>query len=164
MITGLLLLAGALGSSGAACSPGAKGVPLTVEVTGWKDRRGLLRVELYPANDQDFLADDTVLLTAHKPFRRLEESVPTAGPVNLCIMAPTPGPYALVVLHDRDSNRRFGFMSDGIGFGGNPRLGLSRPKAAAVTVQVPAAGGRTRVVLNYRRGFSMRPLARDDGE
>ena len=39
------------------------------------------------------------------------------------------GTYTLSLLHDRDMNRKFGFLNDGIGFPGNPRIGHSRPPA-----------------------------------
>jgi uncharacterized protein (DUF2141 family) len=162
MIALLLAAASPIGMAGAECTPGARGARLEVQVAGWKDRRGRIRVELYPPDDGDFLADDTDLIAAGKPFRRIDLPVPPSGPVTLCIMAPAPGRYALVVLHDRDGNHKFGVASDGIGFGGNPRLGWSKPKAAAAAVTVPSGGGSVHIVLNYRRGLAMRPLDTED--
>jgi uncharacterized protein (DUF2141 family) len=120
---------------------------------GLKDRRGLLKLELYPANDADFLQDDNLLISAGKVFRRVEIAVPQAGMVEMCIRAPASGTYALSLLHDRDGNHRFGLSIDGIGFGGNPKLGWSKPKAAAASVRVGSIPTRIRVVLNYRRGL-----------
>jgi uncharacterized protein (DUF2141 family) len=115
---------------------------IEVRVAGLKDRQGGIRLELYPPNDQDFLADDSELLAAGKPFRRLGVPVPPSGPVTLCIMAPAAGSYALVVLRDRDGNRKFGI---GIGFGGNPRLGFSKPDAKSASIAAPIGGGRVEV-------------------
>ena len=42
--------------------------------------------------------------------------------------------------------------------GGNPRLGWSKPKAAAASVIVGAGPTRTEVVMNYLSGLKYRPL------
>lgn len=148
-----------LGKAEGQCRPGEQGPALLVDVVGLKDRRGRLKLELYPANDGDFLEDDNVLINAGKTFRRVEVDVPQSGPVELCIRAPAPGIYALSLLHDRDGNRKFGLSVDGIGFGGNPKLGWSKPHAAAASVAVGARPSRTRIVLNYRRSlFSFGPV------
>lgn len=162
----ILLLLGAplqstpdLGKAEGQCRPGEQGPSLLVQVDGLKDRRGRLKLELYPANDDDFLQDDNILLNAGKTFRRVEIDVPLAGPVELCIRAPGAGTYALSLLHDRDNNRKFGLSNDGIGFGGNPKLGWSKPKAAAASVRVGTGPTRVHIILNYRRGlFSFGPI------
>jgi uncharacterized protein (DUF2141 family) len=148
-----------LGKAEGRCRANETGPAVLVGVVGLKDRTGLLRAELYPANDDDFLNDDKILVRQGKIFRRVEIAVPPSGPVQLCVRLPGPGTYTLSLLHDRDGNRKFGLSSDGIGFPGNPKLGLSKPKAAAAgfvagpgIIQVP-------IRLNYRQGlFSFRPL------
>jgi uncharacterized protein (DUF2141 family) len=156
----LLLIAAAaipstpdLGKAEGRCRPGERGASLLVEVAGLKDRRGRLKLELYPANDTDFLEDDNLLVDAGKTFRRVEADVPASGPVELCIRAPSAGTYAVSLLHDRDANRKFGLSIDGIGFAGNPRLGMSKPRAAAASVRVGSGPTRTRIALNYRKGL-----------
>jgi uncharacterized protein (DUF2141 family) len=130
-----------------------------IDVTGLKDRKGLIRAELYPANDRDFLADDNILIAAGKPFRRVERLVPQSGPVELCIRAPAPGTYALSLLHDRDGNRKFGLSTDGIAFPGNPRIGLGKPRASEASAEVGTGIRRVTVRMNYRRGlFSFGPI------
>lgn len=142
-----------LGKAEGRCRPGEQGPSLLVDAAALKDRRGRLKLELYPANDADFLQDDNILVSAGKTFRRVEIEVPPSGPVELCIRAPAAGTYAVSLLHDRDGNRKFGLSIDGIGFAGNPRLGMSKPRAAAASVQVGAGPTRTRIVLNYRKGL-----------
>ena len=142
-----------LGQAAGRCRTGEAGPALIISVVGLKDRIGRLRAELYPANDEDFLADDNVLVSAGKTFRRIEVPVPAIGPVRLCIRAPGPGLYALSVLHDRDSNRKFSLSKDGIGFASNPRLGWSKPKAAVASTRVGAGLTPIIVVLNYRHGL-----------
>ena len=161
-----LLFAGAhlsstpdLGKAEGRCRPGETGPSFEVDVRGLKDRRGTLKLELYPANDEDFLEDDNLLIGSGKVFRRVEVPVPPRGPVELCIRAPAPGVYALSLLHDRDSNRKFGLTVDGIGFAGNPRLGWRKPKAARASAAVGPSPTRITIVLNYRHGlFSLRPI------
>ncbi|PJG45711.1 hypothetical protein CAF53_23740 [Sphingobium sp. LB126] len=164
----LLFLVGAqlpstpdLGKAEGQCRPGEAGSSLLVEVIGLKDRRGRLKLELYPANDRDFLQDDNILLSAGKTFRRVEVDVPRTGPVELCIRAPSAGTFALSLLHDRDANRKFGLSVDGIGFSGNPKLGWSKPNAASASVHVGDGPTRVRIIVNYRKGlFSFGPIER----
>lgn len=142
-----------LGKAAGRCEPGMVGPRFLVRVEGLKDRRGRLKLELYPANDQDFLAPDNVLITAGRPFARVEVEPIADTAIELCIRAPRPGTYALALLHDRDADRRFTLTQDGIGFAGNPRLGLSKPKAAAAAAQVGGAAASVRIVLNYRQSL-----------
>ncbi len=46
------------------CRPGEPGPAVRVNVDGFKDRQGRAVLELYPANDEDFLAPDGVLIAA----------------------------------------------------------------------------------------------------
>lgn len=148
-----------LGKAEGQCRADERGPAYLVDVAGLKDRKGRLKLELYPANDTDFLADDNILVAAGKPFRRVEAPVPQSGPVQLCIRAPGAGIYALSLLHDRDANRRFSLSIDGIGFAGNPKLGWSKPHAAAASVPVGSGPTRITITVNYRRGlFSFGPL------
>jgi uncharacterized protein (DUF2141 family) len=148
-----------LGKAEGQCRPGENGPSFLVDVAGLKDRRGLLKLELYPANDDDFLEDDNILVNAGKVFRRVEVAVPQSGPVVLCIRAPAPGLYSLSLLHDRDSNRKFGLSVDGIGFARNPHLGWSKPSASAASAWAGPGPTRITIIMNYRRGlFSVGPL------
>ena len=148
-----------LGKAEGRCRPGESGASFLVDVVGLKDRISRLKLELYPANDKDFLADDNVLIAAGETFRRVEATIPSTGPVELCIRAPGPGTYALSLLHDRNSDRKFALSVDGIGFAGNPHLGLSKPSAASASARVSAEPTRISITMNYRRGlFSFGPL------
>lgn len=147
-----------LGIAEGRCRTDEPGPALLIRVTGLKDRKGIVRAELYPANDQDFLQDDNILVSNGKTFRRAVERVPATGPVELCIRVPAPGRYALSVVHDRNGGGAFSLSRDGIGFASNPHLGLSRPKAAAASVEAGTGLTPTTIVMNYRRGlFSFGP-------
>ncbi|MGF7149752.1 uncharacterized protein (DUF2141 family) [Sphingomonas zeicaulis] len=147
------------GKAGAACRAGEAGPAVRVLVTGLKDRDGLLRLELYPANDEDFLAPDKVLIAAGKPFKRVEQQVPSVEGTTMCIRAPASGRYALSVLHDRDGDGKFGFLRDGVGFSNNPRLGRRKPAAGAVALGIGPGVAQVQIVMNYRRGLGFGPLA-----
>ena len=147
-----------LGKAEGRCRAGEPGPALLLTIAGLKDRKGLLKLEVYPSNDTDFLADDNALVAAGKTFRRVEIPVPAGSAVEMCVRLPGPGAYSVTVLHDRDSNRKFGWMIDGIGFTGNPHLGWSKPKAAKTRINAGAGLTRATVVMNYRRGLGVAPL------
>lgn len=164
MIAALLAIAAApagqvpqqdLGKAEGRCRPDENGPAFLVTVRGLRDRSGYLKLEVYPANDQDFLADDLVLVAAHKTFRRVEVSAGSAS--SLCIRVPSPGRYGVSLLHDRNANRRFDLSSDGVGFAGNPRLGWSKPKVANASATAADHPVGIAITLNYRHGLSMRP-------
>ncbi|MET0240710.1 MAG: DUF2141 domain-containing protein [Sphingobium sp.] len=142
-----------LGKAEGQCRAREQGPAFLVDVLGLKDRDGNLKLELYPANDKDFLADDNVLLMAGKPFRRVEVDVPASGAVQLCIRAPAAGTYALSLLHDRDSNRKMGLSVDGIGFPGNPKLCWGQPKSKDARATVGNGPTRIAVTMQYRRNL-----------
>ena len=147
-----------LGKAEGRCRPGEPGPALLVAVQGLKDREGKLKLEVYPANDSDFLQDDNVLVGQGKVFRRVEVPVPDSGPVELCIRVPAAGTYSVSLLHDRDGNRKFGWTIDGIGFAGNPKLGWRKPKASAAEVVAGTGLTRLQIDLNYRHGLGVAPL------
>lgn len=134
------------------CSLGS-GPRLYVNVTGLKDRSGRLKLELYPANEADFLKDDTNLKREGKPFRRMWADTPASGNVRLCIRAPSAGQWALLFTHDRDGKNKFNFWQDGAGFPSNQRLGRNRPKVRQAMVNIPAAGGQITVRAQYLKGL-----------
>lgn len=142
-----------LGIAEGRCRANETGPSLLVNIDGLRDRRGQLKLEVYPANDEDFLADDNVLLSAGRTFRRVVAAVPASGRPQLCVRVPGPGTYAVTVLHDRNLDRRFSLTADGIGFAGNPRIGLSRPSAAASSARAGNGPTSIAITMNYRRGL-----------
>jgi uncharacterized protein (DUF2141 family) len=149
-----------LGVAEGRCGINERGPAIVVTATGLRDRHGQLKLEVYPSNEADFLSDDNVLVMAGKTFRRAYLALPADGPVQLCIRLPRPGEYSLALLHDRNADHLFNLSSDGIGFSNNPRIGFSRPKAAATRVVAGAGITRISIVLNYRHGLFVRPLSR----
>lgn len=154
------LAAASLSTHEAACPEDYTGPSVLVRVSGFKDRTGQLRVELYPDAPDDFLAPGRVLRAAGKVFQRIDIPTPPDGDGEVCVVLPQAGSFAIAVLHDRNTDGKLNPFSDGYGFPNNPRLGYSKPdvKAAAFTA------GEERlvldIVLNYWNGFSARPLRR----
>ncbi len=141
------------------CRPNEKGPAIVATAAGLKDRKGTLRLELYAPIEGEFLADDRDLVRDGKVFRRSVLSVPASGPVELCIRAPRAGDWALALIHDRAGSKKFKLSTDGIGFSGNPHLGLSKPKAEASELTIGPGVTRTSIRLNYRHGLlSFGPL------
>lgn len=147
-----------LGTDEGRCRSNEPGPSFFVNVEGLKDRGGKLKLEVYPANNSDFLDDDNILIAHGKTFRRVEQSVPASGRVQLCVRVPAAGSYAVSLLHDRDSNRKFSWRVDGIGFAGNPKLGWSKPTASDASAIARAGPTQIEIVMNYRRGLRMRPI------
>lgn len=142
-----------LGEDAAACTSG-RGPAIQVEITGLKDRTGRLKLELYPATEEDFLKDDRDLVKEGKTFRRIwVESVPVSGPVVMCIRVPGPGNYAVLFTHDRDHKNKFNFWSDGAGFVSNQRLGRSRPKLHQAMIHVGNGVTNAHIRAQYLRGL-----------
>jgi uncharacterized protein (DUF2141 family) len=147
-------------AQGGNCAASATSPTLMIVVTGLKDRKGHLRAELYPDNDTDFLADNDLLVKQGKAFRRVDLELSSAAGTTLCMNTPPAGRYALSVLHDRNVNLKFDFMSDGVGFAGNPPIGHSKPKAALARILIQPGLQKITIVLNYLRGFGFSPLPR----
>jgi uncharacterized protein (DUF2141 family) len=156
MIPALLCAAPAgaqvLGGDAAACNPGA-GPAILAQVTGLKDRKGRIKLELYPGNEADFLKDDRELIAAGKTFRRVWTGIPAAGAVLVCIRVPRPGRYALLVTHDRDDKNKFNFFQDGAGFASPGKLGMSRPKVDRALVDVGTVTTERVVRMQYLHGL-----------
>lgn len=136
-----------------ACT-GGRGPAIRATVLGLKDRTGRLKLELYPANEEDFLRDDTLLVREGKTFRRIWAQTPQSGSVALCIAVPAPGRYALLFTHDRDGKNKFNFWRDGAGFPSNTKLGRSRPKLAQAVIDVGRGVATTTIRAQYLRGLS----------
>ena len=141
-----------LGSDAAACA-GGEGPGILATIVGFKDRKGELKLELYPANEQDFLKDDRDLIREGKLFRRVRAPTPATGTVQMCMKVPRPGRYALLFTHNRDGKNKFSVWQDGAGFASNLRLGRVRPKLAQAVIDVPAGGVSVTIRAQYLRGL-----------
>lgn len=145
--------AGPVGAEAGACVSGT-GPAIKVNIQGLKDRTGRLKLELYPANQADFLKDDRDLKAEGKFFHRVWADTPARGSVQMCIKVPTPGQYALLFTHDRDGKNKFNVWKDGAGFPGSAKIGRKRPQLAQALINVGPGVTTTNIRTQYLRGVS----------
>ena len=143
----------AIGPDAAYCRPGGDTAAVLVRVMGFKARTGSLRVQVYGDDPEDFLAKG-------RKLRRVDVPVNRTGPMDVCVALPHPGNYAIAVRHDIDGSGKSGW-NDGGGFSRNPHLSLTslKPRYQDVVIGVGTAPKAIDVVLNYRQGLSIRPVA-----
>jgi uncharacterized protein (DUF2141 family) len=142
----------ALGPDAASCRTGAGEPAVLVNVTGFKQRAGRVRVQLYGSNPADFLAKG-------KKLRRIDLPVTGTGPMRVCVAVPKAGEYAIAVRHDVSGNGSD--WGDGGGFSRNPKLSLLNLKPKYQNVAIPVGNGvkAIDVVLNYKQGLTIKPVA-----
>ena len=145
----------ALGPDAASCRDGAGEPALLVNVSGFKNRVGRLRVQLYGSNPSDFLAKG-------RKMRRIELPVTPDGTMRVCVAVPKAGNYAIAVRHDANNNRNSDW-NDGGGFSRNPRLSLvgGKPQYAEVNIPVGYGVKPIEVILKYRQGLKIAPVGRN---
>ena len=147
-----------IGEDAQACAPGSGVAAALIQVNGLIDRSGVLRAELYPATDQDWLGDRKRIVAEGKTHRRVVAELPASGPVQICVKLPHPGVYAFAIIHQRGPSTSFAFSKDGIGFTHNPRLYFSKPAVAKVAYTFGPETTSVSIIMNYKRGLSMKPL------
>jgi uncharacterized protein (DUF2141 family) len=142
----------AIGPDAAACTARSRRTALIVNVRGFQSRQGNLRVQVYGADAAQFLTATFV--------RRVDLPVTRSGAMPVCVALPGPGRYAIAVRHDQNSDGRNDW-GDGGGFSRNPALALPnpRPSHGQVAISVPRGIHGTDVVLNYRTGLRIAPVA-----
>jgi uncharacterized protein (DUF2141 family) len=117
-----------------------------VEVQGVHSSQGSLVAELYGDNPGAFLK------RAGRVARERVAARP--GSVSVCLEAPRPGLYAVVVYHDENDNHRFdrswnGLPSEGFGVSNNPRPFLRPPTLAESAFEVGSGHKIMKIELRY---------------
>jgi uncharacterized protein (DUF2141 family) len=144
----LALLATTVFGIPAACEANSTTPAALATVHGFRDRKGKLRIAIYPANDADLLASGRYV-------QRLDVPMTSRGEITVCAPVPAAGDYIVVALHDRDANGKLSPFKDGAGFSRNPKLALAKPKADTVKVRLDGVIP-LRIQLNYLQG--LRPM------
>ena len=115
---------------------------IQVNVLGLQNTEGRMRAQIYSSDPDEFLEKGMKLVGVDMPIDGAEE--PT-----LCVPLPTPGTYALAVLHDKNANGRADFFSEGFGFSNNPKLSLGPPDADEVMFVADAGVSQHDITLSY---------------
>jgi uncharacterized protein (DUF2141 family) len=145
----LALLSAAVFGIAAACAPGGDATAALATVHGFRDRTGNLRIAIYRANEEEFLASGRYV-------QRIDTPLTASGDMTVCAPVPGPGEYVVVALHDRDANGKLNPFHDGAGFSRNPKLGLSKPKVAKVQIRLDGVTPMS-IELNYLQGLRAAP-------
>lgn len=118
---------------------------LTVRFEGLRSEKGLIRVcmtrnpKSYPDCEKDPAA--------------LKQSIAARKGAVMTFSAVPPGDYALVVLHDENSNGKvdtmLGIPREGVGFSRDAPIRFGPPKWDAVRFHVPSGASETSVTFRY---------------
>lgn len=141
-----------VGEDAAVCR-GGHGPSVLADIVGLKDRRGEIRLELYPANQEDFLRADYELIDAGKVFRRVRSAPPAAGPVSMCLKLPAPGRYAMVFTHNRAGVDKFNVWRDGAGVVKPVPMGYHQPRYEFATIDAGPGMMHVTIHVQYLRGL-----------
>ncbi|MGB7405575.1 MAG: DUF2141 domain-containing protein [Pacificimonas sp.] len=128
------------------CVGGAKQPAALVRVSGLKDRKGQVRIQLYPDRPDEFLESG-------KWITRLDAPVTPSGYMDLCVKLPYAGEMAMVVMHDREGDGKLNPLKDGAGLPGNPKMKLAKPDYEMASFVAKPGVTPMSVRLNYRRGL-----------
>lgn len=134
----------------AACTPGKSAALLTIR--GFKSDVGMVRAQAYGSDPGEFLAKG-------KWIERVEAPRNGKDPMTICLPLPRPGRYAIAVRHDANDNGKSDW-NDGGGFSRNPNLSVfnTKPDYDKVVIEVGDKPKPVEIVMQYRRGLSIRPL------
>jgi len=133
----LLCLTAAASAQSATCT-------LTVRVDGFRNQKGKLDVNVFKTPEGWPEQNDKAFFNAGFPIAGKESSAQLSLP---------PGRYAIVVLHDENSNHKLdrnflGIPREGFGFANNPRVLLNPPgfDTAAIVMTCPATDVRIHLI------------------
>jgi uncharacterized protein (DUF2141 family) len=150
-----LVLAAALLSGGPVVAQSEPGVcqadlpRIIVVVEGLRSTRGELLVEIYPDDKDRFLVRGGRVA-------RVREKL-TADSPTVCIAAPEPGLYAVVLYHDENADQKFnrnavGLPREGFGLSNNPAIRLAMPSLKSVRFRVEPGETIIHVRMRYPTG------------
>jgi|GEM_PF-4300666 len=117
---------------------------IKVRVENVAKTKGIIVADLHNDVVEDFLVWDKVVLRVTAPA--------TEGFVEFCMPLKQPGDYAVVIYHDKDSDREFdknflGIPSEHFGMSQNPKFGLRSPDYDEAAFTVPETGASITIKL-----------------
>jgi uncharacterized protein (DUF2141 family) len=133
----------------------ASGPALLIDVRGFKQAKGELRVQVYGSDPAQFVKGGKRLVRIDEPVR--------TDPMRVCVPLPAAGHYAVAVRHDLNGDGKSS-LSDGGGFSRNPSISLGdaisrrMPRYQDVAVSVGGSPLKVDIVMQYVRGLSIGPI------
>lgn len=124
------------------CQVEAGQAALEVTVENLQTTEGQMRAQIYSSDPDEFLEKGKKLVRVDVPVETLE------GPT-ICVPLPEPGTYAMVVMHDKNSNGKADFFSEGFGFSNNPKLSMAPPDGEDVMFVASAGVSKHNIELTY---------------
>jgi uncharacterized protein (DUF2141 family) len=122
------------------CAPGDNNAALLVHVENIASVEGNLRAQVYSDKEEDFLEKGRKIVRVDVPVDADSQSV--------CVPLPATGNYSLVILHDKNSNGKADFFSEGFGFSNNPKLRFGPPDVEDAAFV--ASEGVTQMTINLQ--------------
>lgn len=153
MLRNALIAAGLMGAAPAGAASvepfehvSCKGEPNEIRLTvnNVKQNAGLMTAELFRNDPDGFLNKKgrlfRVRYAARAPFTQI------------CLNAPEPGQWAVVVYHDKNANRKFdkgafGLPIEPFGVSGNPKFRLAPPEISDALFEVAESGASVEIRL-----------------
>ena len=140
----LLLQSGPLAYAAPTSESASQG-ELDVRFEGVRSAKGLLRACL--------TRNPAYFPKCEKDPASFKASIAAINGARLAFGDVPPGDYALMVLHDENSNAKvdtmLGIPREGVGFSRNPKLYFGPPSFKAVLIHVPAGPSETDVKMQY---------------
>ena len=127
-------------------TPTAPTCTLIVHVDGFRNQKGDAGLSLFNSADGWPENNDKSFLHGPHPF--------TGTATTITLQVP-PGRYAIVALHDENSNHKldrnmFGIPKEGFGFSNNPKVFLSAPSFNTAAIPVTCPTTETTIHLIYK--------------
>jgi uncharacterized protein (DUF2141 family) len=135
------------------CQAGSGGSAALVQVVGFRQGSGRVRVQSYP-NANAWLERGQWLHRVDVPVRLRGRDM------TICLPLPGPGTYGIGVRHDLNNNNSSD-RRDGGGFSRNPDISFPfnmQPNFRQVEFRAGPGVTRVRIVLNYLQGTSVEPI------
>ena len=122
------------------------GTPIHVHIHGIRNAHGTVKAVLYGPHPQDFLVKGKKADKEREPAQE--------GSMTLCVAAPAPGQYGVVVYHDENSNGKFdrnwiGLPIEGFGVSNNPTLFLAPPSFEEAAFEVKSEMTPVDIEMKY---------------
>ena len=127
-------------------TPAATTCTLIVHIDGFRNQKGDAGLSIFNSSDGWPENNDKALQHGPHPF---------SGAATTITLQVPPGRYALVALHDENSNHKldknmFGIPKEGFGFTNNPHVILSPPSFDTAAIPVACPTTETTIHLIYK--------------